>query len=168
MKDVLGKSIEKLKFPNDQPEGAPSDTRRCTSYGEAASAFPGNKLTPSRVAEHFRCFYNGFTETSTIRYPYYGEDPIFEYPICFDSATNTFDREILEILIKPGILPTNLFAGKTPPTYEFYNPSAAARQLGFGQLLIGVYFADRVWPREKLSNGLEYDRLQLSPRLQHD
>ena len=37
-------------------------------------------------------------------------------------------------IISPRILPTNFTAGKDIPSYEFYNPLVAARQLGFGQV----------------------------------
>ena len=131
MRKVLAQDITKTSFPKDQPESEPPKTRRCTSYGEAVSSFSGSKLISSRVAEHFRCFYNGFTKSTTIWYPYYSKSPMFGHPISFNSTTCTFDREILEVLIKPGILPMNFFAGKAQySTYEFYNPSAMAHHLG--------------------------------------
>jgi hypothetical protein len=46
------------------------------------------------------------------------------------------------------------------PSYEFYYPYVAARQLGFGQLPVHLFFTDLVKPRETVSNGLEYDRLK--------
>jgi len=50
------------------------------------------------------------------------------------------------------------------PTYEFYNPSALARQLAFEQLLIGLCYADVVKPRETITSGLEWIRIaQLQP-----
>ena len=56
-------------------------------------------------------------------------------------------------------------SGKTSnPTYEFYNPSALARQLAFGQLPIGLCYADVVKPRETITSGVEWIRIaQLQP-----
>ena len=79
------------------------------------------------MAEYFRCFYNGFSEDATSWFPYQKEEPLFELPSCFDSATSKFDEDLTDELIKPGILPANFFSGKDTPTYEFYNPSVAAR-----------------------------------------
>jgi len=55
----------------------------------------------------------------------------------------------------------NIFgSGKNSnPTYEFYNPLALARQLAFGQLPIGLCYADVVKPRESLTNGLGWIRI---------
>ena len=50
--------------------------------------------------------------------------------------------------------------GKDAPTYEFYNPSAAARQFGMGQLPTQAYFAGRAKFREELTKGLDYNRLR--------
>src|SRR5688572_18331392 len=130
------------------------------SFGEAASAFPGCLYSATKVTEYFRCFYNGFNEDATVWFPYQRDDPIFELPTCFDSTTGRFDEELTDELIKPGILPANLFSGKDAPTYEFYNPSAAARQLGMGQLPIQVYFAGRVKFRDGLTTGLDYSRVR--------
>ena len=63
--------------------------------------------------------------------------------------------------ITQGILPVDFFTGRSRrPSYEFYYPSIAARQLGFSQLSIHLFFADLVKPRETVTNGLEYDRLK--------
>jgi hypothetical protein len=51
-------------FPEDQPDGVQIVRRRCMNFGEVVSAFPGHKRTPSRIAEHFRSFYLGFTSNS--------------------------------------------------------------------------------------------------------
>jgi len=56
-------------------------------------------------------------------------------------------------------------SGKTSnQTYEFYNPSALARQLAFGQLPIALCYADVIKLREVLTNLLEWFRVaQLPP-----
>nr|XP_034576805.1 uncharacterized protein LOC117840411 [Setaria viridis] len=73
--------------------------------------------------------------------------------------SNSFDNDLTNALIKLGILPANFFSGKDSPTYEFYNPSVAARQFGLGQLLIRVYFAGRAKFRDALTKSLDYNRL---------
>ncbi|RLN09941.1 hypothetical protein C2845_PM11G17080 [Panicum miliaceum] len=156
---VSQQRIETKTFPNIESEENPTVRRRCRSFGEAASAFPGCQFTTARTAEYFRCFYNGFSEETVSWYPYRTVEPIFELPVCYDSSTHTFDRELMDILIKPGILPANFFSGKDSPTYEFYNPSVAARQLGFGQLPIRVYFAGQAKFRDELTKSLDYNRL---------
>jgi len=64
-------------------------------------------------------------------------------------------------IITPRAIPVNTFgSGKnTNPTYEFYNPSALARQLAFGQLPIRLCYADVVKPREIITSGLEWIRI---------
>jgi hypothetical protein len=66
MHKVLGHDLQKMSFPLDLTEEEKPRTRRCMSYDKAASAFSCDKLTPSRTATFFRCFYNGFTQESTI------------------------------------------------------------------------------------------------------
>ena len=66
----------------------------------------------------------------------------------------------------PSTIPVNSFgSGKNiNTTYEFYNPSALARQLAFGELLIRLYFVDVVKPRETITSGLEWIKIaQLQP-----
>ena len=54
-------------------------------------------------------------------------------------------------------------------TYEFYNPSALARQLAFGQLPIVLCYADVMKPRETITSGLEWIRIaQLPPNADTD
>jgi hypothetical protein len=72
-------------------------------------------------------------------------------------------------MIKPGVLPFDFRHGRyhkgtkipiIPPTYEFYNPSVAARQLGFGQLLIKLFYADKLKLRETIRDCLEFNRIR--------
>jgi hypothetical protein len=64
-------------------------------------------------------------------------------------------------IITPREIPVNSFgSGKnTNTTYDFYNPSALARQLAFGQLPIKLCYADVVKPREVVTSGLEWIRI---------
>ena len=63
-------------------------------------------------------------------------------------------------IISPIILPINFTAGKDVPNYEFYNPSVAARQLGFGQGPPSPFYIGKVQFRGALSGALSYDRLK--------
>ena len=69
-------------------------------------------------------------------------------------------------IITPWAILVNTFSsGKnTSITYEFYNPSAVARQLAFGQLPIKLCYADVIKPREAITSGLDLDKVvQLPP-----
>ena len=63
-------------------------------------------------------------------------------------------------IISPRILPTNFTAGKDVPSYEFCNPSVAARQLGFGQVPHFPFFAGKVQFRGAPNGALSYDQLK--------
>ena len=63
-------------------------------------------------------------------------------------------------MISPRILPTNFTSGKEISSYEFYNPSIVARQLGFGQVPPFPIFAGKVQFRGTIGNALSYDRLK--------
>ena len=52
--------------------------------------------------------------------------------------------KIMKEIISPRILPINFTAGKDAPGYEFYNPSVAGRQLGFGQVPPFLFFVGTV------------------------
>jgi hypothetical protein len=116
------------------------------SYGEAASASPCDRLALSEVATFFRCFYNGFTQEKTIWYAYHDENNAFKLPIKFTFESINTDAKSMESFGEatiPRILPVNFFTGRSQkPSYEFYYPSVAARQLGFGQVPVHLFFAD--------------------------
>jgi len=91
--------------------------------------------------------------------------PLIFHP--FDDALNK-DNNLMMAIITLRAIPVNIFgSGKsTNPTYEFYNPSALARQLAFGQLPIRLCYADVVKPRETTTSGLEWIRIaQLQPNV---
>jgi len=64
-------------------------------------------------------------------------------------------------IITPRAIPVNNFGSRNNinTTYEFYNPSALARQLAFGQLPIKLCYAVVVKPREVITSGLEWIRI---------
>jgi len=78
----------------------------------------------------------------------------------FDDALNK-DNDVMMAIITPRAIPVNNFgSGKNTNTiYEFYNPSALARQLAFGQLPIKLCYANVVKPREVITSGLEWIRI---------
>jgi len=96
------------------------------------------------------------------------EDLETRFPLTFhpfDDALNK-DNDLMMAIITPRAILVNIFSsGKNSnPTYEFYNPSALAHQLAFGQLPIGLSYADVVKPRETITSGLEWIRIaQLQP-----
>ena len=63
-------------------------------------------------------------------------------------------------IISPRILPVNFTTGKDIHSYEFYNPSVVARQLGFGQVPPSLFFVGKVQFREALDSALSYGRLK--------
>jgi hypothetical protein len=54
------------------------------NFGEAIFVFPGHKRTPSRIAEHFKSFYLGFTLESIIWFAYRDDDTHFETTFNFN------------------------------------------------------------------------------------
>nr|AAX95386.1 Protein of unknown function (DUF1165), putative [Oryza sativa Japonica Group]ABA92896.1 retrotransposon protein, putative, Ty3-gypsy subclass [Oryza sativa Japonica Group] len=69
-------------------------------------------------------------------------------------------REVFSAAISPCILPVGIHQGRNiQVSYEFYHPMSAARQLGMGQLPIGLFFADKIQCRGEISSTLMMDRL---------
>ena len=115
------------------------------------------------ITDFFKCFYNGFPETSTIWFAYQDEKVIYENPFKFQLDSWKTDEEatkIMKEIVYPRILPINFTAGKDIPSYEFYNLSVAARQLGFGQVPPFLFFVGTVQFRGALDNALSYGRLK--------
>ena len=72
---------------------------------------------------------------------------------------------LLSTAISPCILPVGIHQGrKTPVSYEFYHPMSAGRQLGLGQLPIGLFFVDKIQTRGVITSALMMDRLLNIPR----
>jgi len=91
------------------------------------------------------------------------EDPETRFPLTFHPVDNALnkDNDLMMAIITPRAILVNSFSsGKNiNTTYEFYNPSALAHQLAFGQLPIRLCYADVVKPRETLTTGLEWIRV---------
>jgi hypothetical protein len=138
LRDKLEQNIFAKTFPGDQPDGVQIVRHRCMCFREAVSTFPGHKRSPSRKAEHFRSFYLDFSSNSIIWFAYKDDKPHFETTFNFDSIHEDDEDRIVSVeIIKLGFLPSCIFGKDQSTTYEFYNPSVCARQLGFGQLPIG-------------------------------
>ena len=84
------------------------------------------------ITDFFKSFYNGFPEIFTIWFAYQDEKIMYENPFKLQLDSWKTDEEatkIMKEIISPRILPINFTASKDIPSYEFYNPSVAARQL---------------------------------------
>ena len=82
---------------------------------------------------------------------------MYENPFKFQLESWKIGEEatkIMKEIISSRILPINFTAGKDIPSYEFYNPSVAARQLGFGQVPPSLFVVGKVQLRGALSGAL--------------
>ena len=135
--------LTEIKFPSEEfSEEEDTVTRRCTSFGEAAIMIANDPMTLG-ITDFFKCFYHGFAENSTIWFAYHDDDNNFENPFKFQLESwkdDEYASKRLKEIISPRILPANFTSGKDAPIFEFYNPSAAARQLGFGQVPLFPFF----------------------------
>ena len=96
-------------------------------------------------------------------FSYQDEKVMYENPFKFQLDSWKTDEEatkIMKEIISLRILPINFTAGKNTPSYEFYNPLVAARQLGFGQVPPSLFFVGKVQFREALNSALSYSRLK--------
>jgi len=158
-------------FPKDIAEDYELDeeesaTRSPLNYGEAAIVLPGTSGNEDQVSRFFQTLYEGLAKEQRAWMPY--EDLDTRFPLTFhpfDNALNK-DHDLMTAIITLRAIPVNFFgSGKTSNlSYEFYNPSALARQLAFGQLPIALCYADVVKLRETITSGLEWIRIaQLPP-----
>jgi len=107
----------------------------------------------------------GLTREQRAWLPYDDQDTMF--PLVFHPFNDALnkDHEVMMALITPRVIQVNFFGcGKTSnQTYEFYNPSALACQLAFGQLPIALCYADVIKPREAITNLLEWIQVAQLP-----
>jgi len=167
----LGFDLFAQRFPRDIAEdhelaNEESATRPPLNYGEAAIVLPGTSGNEDQVSRFFQTLYEGLAKDQRAWMPY--EDIETRFPLIFHPFNDALnkDTDLMMAIITPWAIPVNTFgSGKSSnPTYEFYNPSALARQLAFGQLPIGLSYADLVKPRETITSGLEWIRIaQLPP-----
>jgi len=135
----LGFDLFAERFPRDIAEDHELDeeesaTRSPLNYGEAAIVLPGTGGNEDQVSRFFQTFYEGLAKDERAWMPY--EDPETRFPLTFHPVDNALskDQDLMTAIITPRAIPVNFFgSGKASIlTYEFYNPSALARQLAFG------------------------------------
>jgi len=172
----LGFDLLAQCFPRDiakdhELDEEESATRSPLSYGEAAIVLPGIGGNEDQVSRFFQTLYEGLAKDQRAWMPY--EDPETRFLLTFhpfDNALNK-DHDLMMAIITPRAIPVNFFGSwkASNLTYEFYNPSALARQLAFGKLPITLCYADVVKPRETITSGLEWIRIaQLPPNADTD
>ena len=113
--------------------------------------------------DFFKCFYNGFTEDSTIWFAYHDDNWEYENPFKFNLDSWKNDEEATNIMreaISPRILPANFTSRKSAIGYEFCCPSVVVRQLGFVQVPPLLYFANKVQAGNPIGNALTYNQLK--------
>ena len=158
---AFGYKLTAMGFPKSIPDQE-SAMRRCTNYGEAAAMCPvsENEDVDSLMSNYFALFYDGVIASKRLRFSY-AESEAFEYPVRFRLISGEFDNADIRTCITPCILPVNLYSSRNNSlTYEFYYPSALARQFGMGQLPVRLCFADIVQPRNPVPSSLAYSRLK--------
>ena len=150
------------RFPSfDFAEGEQPVHRPCISLGEAASVVTGRRLSDDPLADWFRAFYNGFIVDNRVWFAY--EPMEFEIPHRFRPEQPLRDEQskaLLSAFISPCLLLTGIAPGRSQHlSYEFYHPTVSARQIGFGQLPIGLYFISRLKAREPITSRLEFSKI---------
>jgi hypothetical protein len=157
-------------FPRDITEDYELDeeesaTRPPLNFGEAIIVLPGTGGNADQVSRFFQTLYEGLTREQRAWLLYDNPDTMF--PLVFHPFNDALNKnhEVMMALITPRVIPVKFFgSGKTSnQTYEFYNPSALARQLAFGQLPIALCYADVIKPREAITNLLEWIRVAQLP-----
>ena len=154
------------RFPRDITEDheladEESATRPPLNYGEAAIVLPDTGGNEDQVSRFFKTMYDGLPKDQWARMPY--ENLETRFPLTFHPFDDTLnkDNDLMMAIITPRAIPVNIFGSEknTNPTYEFYNPSALACQLAFGQLPMRLCYADAMKPRETITSGLEWIRI---------
>ncbi|BAD82628.1 aminotransferase-like protein [Oryza sativa Japonica Group] len=170
MKVVNRPSVTEAEFPRLEPivedDGEERTHRRCMSYGEYAStpADAGAKLSAELLKDWFCSFYEGFQKDARVWF-LYEDSADLELPLDFrfediNHERYQTSREVFTAAISPCILPVGIHQGRNiQVSYEFYHPMSSARQLGLGQLPIGLFFADKIQCRGEISSTLMMDRL---------
>jgi len=158
------------RFPRDIAENYVLDeeesaTRPPLNFGEVVIVLPGSGSNADQVSRFFQTLYEGLTRDERAWLAY--DDPDSMLPLVFNPFNDALDtdHEVKMALITPRIIPVNFFgSGKTSiQTYEFYNPSALARQLAFGQLPIALCYVGVIKPREAITSLLEWIRVAQLP-----
>jgi len=163
MHKIMGIKLSEMSFPSEGfNEGEETVVHQCTSFGEAAIMIANDSNVFGKT-DFLRCFYNGFTEDSTIWFACHDDNKEYENSFKFHLDSWKDDEEatnIMREIISPRILPANFTSGKSAIGYEFCYPSVVAMQLGFVQLPPLLYFANKVQARNPIDTALTYNRLK--------
>ena len=156
---AVGLDLRKLHFPGDYAESAAPTVGRCLSFGEAVIVAPGAAMSDDGLAMWFTALYKGFTEEGTWWYPYVEMyERGYDTPVLIDPTMPADSGDLFSTCFRPCLLPTGLAAGaRALCSYEFYHPSVAARQLGFGQLPPSLFFVGRLKARAHVENSIEWN-----------
>jgi len=111
------------------------------------------------TTDFFKIFYKNSLEAA-LEWFVYPDTLEFELPASFKFQTiHSVPKEfkIISHLVRPSLLPVEIRHGreKPPNSYEFFYPSIVARQMGFGQLPLALFFFGKVKSRETLTTGIE-------------
>lgn len=96
--------------------------------------------------QEINLFYCGFGENATI-WCVYVDINQFQFPensIFSKSCATELFRLFFKTYATTCVFSTGFANGRSHTPYEFYHPSAFARQLGFGQVLIDLFFIGKV------------------------
>lgn len=168
-RDTKRPTLSEADFPSiNEPtvvgEGNEITSRRCMSFGEATCTYNGSELSAELFLNWYGNFYDGFPKDSKIWFAYEHAEN-FELPANFrfdEISHERFEksREVFTAAISPCILPVGIHQDRNiQVSYEFYHPMSTARQLGIGQLSIGLYFVDKIQTRGEITSALMMDRL---------
>ena len=113
----MGMNLNEMVFPLENfAKRENPETRRCTSFGEAA-AMIANDPDTFGIINFFKCFYNRFSEESTIWFAYHDDNNDYENPFKFqlDSWRNDdYGVNSMKAIIASRILPANFAFGRGP------------------------------------------------------
>uniref|UniRef100_J3LQ91 DUF1409 domain-containing protein n=1 Tax=Oryza brachyantha TaxID=4533 RepID=J3LQ91_ORYBR len=143
-------------------ESEPAETQRCMSYGEIVSSFLGHRMLAVRLAHIFKLCYLG-QEPNACTWFAYPDSRDYEAPNILrldEILAHKCSLENLAFALTPCLLSVSFHSGRSAqPSYEFYHPSLAARQLGCGQLPANLFFLGKIEIRRKVTLALEFDRI---------
>jgi hypothetical protein len=157
MHQIISVDLHNLSFPSvNYVEGNTTNTNTCQTYGEAASSIQ----IDIDIGHLFKLLFKGFDKVLWLPYR---ENEDLTLPCKFSYEFGCLGKVSIEIFnsfIKPCILPSKFHHGRlVQPTYEFYNPNIAARQLGCGQLPPRLFLSRIIRFREVIRDGIEANKV---------
>nr|BAD31349.1 aminotransferase-like protein [Oryza sativa Japonica Group] len=159
MKVVNRSSVIEAEFPRLEPIVEDNGEEHASTPADA-----GAKLSAELLKDWFYNFYEGFQKDARVWF-LYEDSADLELPSDFrfediNHERYQTSREVFTAAISPCILLVGIHQGRNiQVSYEFYHPISSARQLGLGQLPIGLFFADKIQCRGEISSTQMMDRL---------